>query len=222
LSTKYDVVVVGGGPGGYLQQSKLLSLDWRSPFHRRLEVSTHCLIVWMLDKLDRLHRVQRNTRWYLSECRLHSVQSVAAFIAFVWAREGGCLSSRTTFPSIWRKWWPTKRRLWRDWLAESSIYSRNIRWHANLLHTYIHTYLLTYLHTNVRTYIHIYIYAYAWIIWPRIFTDTYLHANLQYLQYQVGYVKGFGKLSGPETIEVALNADGSQTVSAKHIILAVG
>eukprot|EP01036_Dinobryon_divergens_P033740 gene33740-43602_t len=33
---------------------------------------------------------------------------------------------------------------------------------------------------------------------------------------------GFGKLSGPETIEVALNAGGSQTVSAKHIILAVG
>ena len=36
------------------------------------------------------------------------------------------------------------------------------------------------------------------------------------------YIKGFGKLSGPESVEVALNAGGSQTVEAKHIILAVG
>jgi pyruvate/2-oxoglutarate dehydrogenase complex dihydrolipoamide dehydrogenase (E3) component len=57
-------------------------------------------------------------------------------------------------------------------------------------------------------------------IYIHIYIHTYIHTYIQYLQ--VDYVKGFGKLSGPETIEVALNAGGSQTVSAKHIILAVG
>jgi len=38
----------------------------------------------------------------------------------------------------------------------------------------------------------------------------------------VDYVKGFGKLSGPESIEVSLNGGGSQTIEAKNIILAVG
>jgi dihydrolipoamide dehydrogenase len=38
----------------------------------------------------------------------------------------------------------------------------------------------------------------------------------------VDYVKGFAKLSGPESVAVTLNGGGSQTIEAKHIILAVG
>ena len=36
------------------------------------------------------------------------------------------------------------------------------------------------------------------------------------------YIKGFGKLSGPNTVSVALNEGGEQNVDAKNIILAVG
>lgn len=36
------------------------------------------------------------------------------------------------------------------------------------------------------------------------------------------YVKGFGKLSGPEAVTVNLTAGGSQVVEGKNIILAVG
>lgn len=39
---------------------------------------------------------------------------------------------------------------------------------------------------------------------------------------QVDYVKGWGTLSGPQSISVNLNAGGTQTVEAKNIILAVG
>ena len=41
-------------------------------------------------------------------------------------------------------------------------------------------------------------------------------------KYKVDYVKGFGKLSGPNSIAVDLNEGGTQTVDAKNIILAVG
>lgn len=36
------------------------------------------------------------------------------------------------------------------------------------------------------------------------------------------YIKGFGKLTGPNSVTVALNAGGSSTIEAKNIILAVG
>jgi dihydrolipoamide dehydrogenase len=39
---------------------------------------------------------------------------------------------------------------------------------------------------------------------------------------QVDYLKGWGKLTGPNTVSVALNAGGSQVIEAKNIILAVG
>lgn len=39
---------------------------------------------------------------------------------------------------------------------------------------------------------------------------------------QVNYVKGFGKLSGPNSVSVELNAGGTETIKAKNIILAVG
>eukprot|EP00128_Syssomonas_multiformis_P002197 Colp12_sorted_trinity150504_noHs@13066 len=39
---------------------------------------------------------------------------------------------------------------------------------------------------------------------------------------KVDYIKGFGKLAGPNSVSVALTAGGSQTVEAKNIILAVG
>ena len=41
-------------------------------------------------------------------------------------------------------------------------------------------------------------------------------------KYKVDYIKGFGKLSGPNSVAVALNAGGEQTVEGKNIILAVG
>lgn len=41
-------------------------------------------------------------------------------------------------------------------------------------------------------------------------------------KYKVDYVKGFGKLAGPNSVSVALNAGGSQTIEGKNIILAVG
>ena len=40
--------------------------------------------------------------------------------------------------------------------------------------------------------------------------------------FQVNYVKGFGKLAGPNTVSVDLNAGGTETIEAKNIILAVG
>lgn len=39
---------------------------------------------------------------------------------------------------------------------------------------------------------------------------------------KVDYVKGWGKLSGPNSVSVALNAGGSQVIEGKNIILAVG
>ena len=36
------------------------------------------------------------------------------------------------------------------------------------------------------------------------------------------YIKGFGKLTGPNTVSVALNAGGNQEVKSKNIVLAVG
>jgi len=41
-------------------------------------------------------------------------------------------------------------------------------------------------------------------------------------KYKVDYIKGFGKLAGPNSVSVALNAGGEQTVESKNIILAVG
>lgn len=41
-------------------------------------------------------------------------------------------------------------------------------------------------------------------------------------KWKVNYVKGFGKLSGPNSVSVDLNAGGTETIEAKNIILAVG
>ena len=41
-------------------------------------------------------------------------------------------------------------------------------------------------------------------------------------KYKVDYIKGFGKLSGPNSVSVDLNDGGEQTVESKNIILAVG
>lgn len=41
-------------------------------------------------------------------------------------------------------------------------------------------------------------------------------------KYKVDYVKGFGKLTGPHSVNVSLNDGGEQIVEAKNIILAVG
>jgi dihydrolipoamide dehydrogenase len=39
---------------------------------------------------------------------------------------------------------------------------------------------------------------------------------------KVTYVKGFGSLASPNSVSVALNAGGQQTIEAKNIIIAVG
>lgn len=51
-----------------------------------------------------------------------------------------------------------------------------------------------------------------------------LTGGIEYLfkKYKVDYVKGWGKLAGPNTVSVALNGGGNQNVEAKNIILAVG
>jgi dihydrolipoamide dehydrogenase len=41
-------------------------------------------------------------------------------------------------------------------------------------------------------------------------------------KYKVDYIKGFGKLGGPTTVNVDLNEGGTQAVEGKNIILAVG
>ena len=53
---------------------------------------------------------------------------------------------------------------------------------------------------------------------------TALTGGIEFLfkKYKVDYVKGFGKLAGPNAVSVALNAGGSQTIDAKNIVLAVG
>lgn len=47
-------------------------------------------------------------------------------------------------------------------------------------------------------------------------------SDLNAVPIKVEYIKGWGKLSGPNSIDVTLNAGGSQSVDAKNIILAVG
>ena len=39
---------------------------------------------------------------------------------------------------------------------------------------------------------------------------------------QVEYVKGWGKLTGPKEVEVALLDGGSTTISTKNVIIATG
>lgn len=39
---------------------------------------------------------------------------------------------------------------------------------------------------------------------------------------QVGYVKGWGKLAGPNEVEVALAEGGTTTLRAKNIMIATG
>lgn len=51
-----------------------------------------------------------------------------------------------------------------------------------------------------------------------------LTGGIEYLfkKYKVDYIKGWGKLAGPNSVNVTLNAGGSQTVESKNILLAVG
>jgi dihydrolipoamide dehydrogenase len=51
-----------------------------------------------------------------------------------------------------------------------------------------------------------------------------LTGGIEYLfnKYKVDYVKGWGKLTGPNSVSVALAGGGSQVVESKNIILAVG
>lgn len=51
-----------------------------------------------------------------------------------------------------------------------------------------------------------------------------LTGGIEYLfkKYKVDYIKGWGKLSGPNQVSVTLNAGGNQVVDSKNIILAVG
>lgn len=53
---------------------------------------------------------------------------------------------------------------------------------------------------------------------------TGLTGGIEYLlkKNKVDYIKGWGKLSGPNSLDVSLNAGGNQKVESKHIILAVG
>lgn len=53
---------------------------------------------------------------------------------------------------------------------------------------------------------------------------TGLTGGIEFLfkKNKVDYIKGFGKLSGPNTVSVALNEGGTQDVQSKNIILAVG
>jgi len=46
--------------------------------------------------------------------------------------------------------------------------------------------------------------------------------ELLFKKYKVDYVKGWGKLTGPNSISVNLNAGGTQVIESKNIILAVG
>mmetsp|Transcript_3308 Transcript_3308/g.4847 ORF Transcript_3308/g.4847 Transcript_3308/m.4847 type:complete len:500 (-) Transcript_3308:259-1758(-) len=41
-------------------------------------------------------------------------------------------------------------------------------------------------------------------------------------KYQVDYVKGFGKVGGPNTVNVTLNEGGEQALTSKNIMMAVG
>ncbi len=53
---------------------------------------------------------------------------------------------------------------------------------------------------------------------------TSLTGGIEYLfkKYKVDYIKGWGKLAGPHSVNVTLNAGGVQVVESKNIILAVG
>ena len=46
--------------------------------------------------------------------------------------------------------------------------------------------------------------------------------RLSFIISQVDYIKGWGKLAGPNTVDVTLSAGGNQKVESKNIILAVG
>lgn len=51
-----------------------------------------------------------------------------------------------------------------------------------------------------------------------------LTGGIEYLfkKNKVTYVKGWGKLTGPNTVDVSLNAGGSESIEATNILLAVG
>mmetsp|Transcript_28453 Transcript_28453/g.37190 ORF Transcript_28453/g.37190 Transcript_28453/m.37190 type:complete len:428 (-) Transcript_28453:261-1544(-) len=51
-----------------------------------------------------------------------------------------------------------------------------------------------------------------------------LTGGIEYLfkKYKVDYVRGFGKLSGPTTVDVSLNEGGNQSVEATNIMMASG
>lgn len=53
---------------------------------------------------------------------------------------------------------------------------------------------------------------------------TGLTGGIEFLfkKYKVDYIKGWGKLSGPNSVSVNLAAGGSQVVESKNILLAVG
>lgn len=53
---------------------------------------------------------------------------------------------------------------------------------------------------------------------------TSLTGGIEYLfkKYKVDYIKGWGKLSGPNSVNVALNEGGVKDIQSKNIILAVG
>ena len=40
--------------------------------------------------------------------------------------------------------------------------------------------------------------------------------------FQVTYVQGWGKITGANKVEVALNAGGTQTIDTKNVIIATG
>lgn len=46
--------------------------------------------------------------------------------------------------------------------------------------------------------------------------------EMLFKKYKVDYIKGFGKLEGPNTVNVALNEGGNKQINSKNILLAVG
>lgn len=51
---------------------------------------------------------------------------------------------------------------------------------------------------------------------------TMYHGHVSWVCRQVDYVKGFGKLGGPNTVNVDLTDGGVQTLESKNILIATG